>query len=348
MKIEENVLLAPYTTLKIGGPARYFARVTSESDLLEAIQFGRDRGLALFCLGGGSNLVVRDSGFDGLVVHLALGSSTIAKSVEGGITYCVDAGVPWDLFVRQVCEQGICGVACLAGIPGLVGGSPIQNIGAYGEEVSTTIQAVRALDLQTMEIVELPKLECGFSYRTSIFNSAQRGRYLVTRVDFFFADGAKPNLAYADLAALRGTGPTAIDVYRFVRSVRARKGMLIDPDSPGPDTRSAGSFFKNPVVSARIFKDIAETLSPDEGSIPHWSAGDGKVKLAAAWLIEHAGFKKGYAHGRVGISSKHTLALINRTGDATCEDLLRLRDLIVLTVEQRFGVTLAMEPVMPG
>lgn len=348
MKIEEDVSLAPFTTLKIGGAARYFCRVETEDNLLEAVRFAREQALTMFVLGGGSNLVVRDAVFAGLVVHLALGCSIDSAQVEGGTLYHVDAGVEWDAFVRAVCKQGICGVECLAGIPGLVGGSPIQNIGAYGQEVATTIHAVRALDLETSEFVEIPKAECGFSYRTSIFNSTRRGRYVVTRVDFFFPEGLPPNLGYADLAALRDKGATARDVYDFVRSVRDRKGMLIDPEHFDPDMRSAGSFFKNPVVSARVVKDILETLPPDEGTLPHWPTEDGRVKLAAAWLIEHAGFKKGYALGRVGISSKHTLALVNRTGDASCEELLRLRDLIVLTVEQRFGVTLAMEPVMLG
>jgi UDP-N-acetylmuramate dehydrogenase len=322
--------------------------VESEEDLLEAVRFARERELPLFVVGGGSNLVVRDKEFPGLVLHLAEGGGVTSRKVEGGVAFDVDAGVEWDSFVRQVCEQGICGVECLAGIPGFVGGSPIQNIGAYGQEVATTISSVRALDLETMTFVEIPKAQCGFAYRTSLFNSTGRGRYVVTRVDFFFPVGVTPNLQYADLAPLRETGADPLGVYDFVRSVRDRKGMLIDSANIGPDMRSAGSFFKNPVVSPRIFKDILETLPPEEGSVPHWPTEDGRVKLAAAWLIEHSGFKKGYALGRVGISSKHTLALVNRTGDATCEELLRLRDLIVLTVEQRFGVTLSMEPVMLG
>jgi UDP-N-acetylmuramate dehydrogenase len=346
VQIEEHVSLAPFTTLKIGGPARYLCRVSSDTDLVEAVQFARERELPLFVLGGGSNLVVADAGFPGVVIHLALGSGMIPVPVEGGVLYRVDAGVEWDIFVRHVCEQGIGGVACLAGIPGLVGGSPIQNIGAYGQEVSSTIHGVRALDMETLEFVDIPRAECGFSYRTSLFNSTRRGRYVVTRVDFYFRAGDAPNLGYADLAPLRESAATALEVYHFVRGIRDGKGMLIDPANLGPDSRSAGSFFKNPVVSARVLRDILETLSPDEGTMPQWPTDDGRVKLAAAWLIEHAGFKKGFALGRVGISSKHTLALINRTGDASCEELLRLRDLIVLTVEQRFGVTLAMEPVM--
>jgi UDP-N-acetylmuramate dehydrogenase len=346
--IEENVLLAPYTTLKIGGPARYFARVTSKADLVEAVGFARKRDLPLFVLGGGSNLVVADAGFNGLVLHTVFGAAITSDRVPGGTFFHVDAGVNWNDFVLHACEQGMCGVECLAGIPGLTGGAPIQNIGAYGQEAATTIYSVLALDLETMSFVELEHDECGFGYRHSIFNSSQRNRYVVRRVDFFLRNETVPNLGYADLAPLRDSNPSPLDVYDFVRTVRDRKGMLIDTDNVGPDSRSAGSFFKNPVVSVRVVRDILETLPPDEGTMPQWPTDDGKVKLAAAWLIEHAGFKKGYALGGVGISSKHTLALINRTGDATCDELLRLRDLIVLTVEQRFGVTLAMEPVMLG
>ncbi len=348
MKIEENVSLAQFTTLKIGGPARYFCRVESEEDLLQAVTFARDAGLPLFVLGGGSNLVVADLGFPGLVVHAAFGSSITVDRVSVGTFFHVDAGVNWNDFVLHACEQGMCGVECLAGIPGLVGGAPIQNIGAYGQEAASTIHSVFALDLETLTFVELAHNDCRFAYRRSIFNSTHRGRYVVRSVNFFLKDSDKPNLGYADLAPLRDSSPSPKDVYTFVRSVRDRKGMLIDAENPSSDSRSAGSFFKNPVVSPRVFKDILETLPQDEGSIPHWPAEDSRVKLAAAWLIEHSGFKKGYALGRVGISSKHTLALVNRTGDATCEELLRLRDLIVLTVEQRFGVTLAMEPVMLG
>jgi len=352
VKIEENVSLAQFTTLKIGGPARYFCRVESEEDLLEGVRFARERELPLFILGGGSNLVVRDSGFNGLVLQIAIeGHRGYAWDDSDFMLYQVGAGVEWDEFVEDICRLEECaGVECLAGIPGTVGGSPVQNIGAYGQEVSQTIWAVRALDLEVQDFVELKAAECGFGYRRSIFNTITPGRYIVTRVDFQFKKNAKVKLNYVDLQRhFDGkSNPTPMEVYVAVRMIRAGKGMLIDPETAGPDERSAGSFFKNPVVSARVVKDILETLSADEGTMPHWPTEDGRVKLAAAWLIEHAGFKKGYALGRVGISSKHTLALVNRTGDATCEELLRLRDLIVLTVEQRFGVTLVMEPVMLG
>ena len=356
MTIEENVSLAQFTTLKIGGPARYFARATTETELLEALVFAREQALPLFVLGGGSNLVVGDKGFAGLVVQVAIDAPMVIDGPRDEFPqnrftrYLVPAGHDWDSFVRLVCEAGFSGVECLAGIPGLVGGSPVQNIGAYGQEVSSRISHVHAIDLVSLQHTILPAEKCDFTYRRSIFNSTDRGRYVITRVAFDFSLDTTPKLDYADLES-HFAGPnsgTPMEVYKAVRAIRDRKGMLIDPEKPEADMRSAGSFFKNPLVSARVVKDILETLPPDEGTLPQWPAPDGKVKLAAAWLIEHAGFKKGYALGRVGISSKHTLALVNRTGDATCEELLRLRDLIVLTVEQRFGVTLVMEPVMLG
>jgi UDP-N-acetylmuramate dehydrogenase len=344
VEMEENVSLAPLTTLKLGGPARFFARVTDETELLEAVGFARGRGLPLFVLGGGSNLVVSDAGFAGMVVALAIAPSIVRTHA----VFEVSAGTDWNEFVLEVCWQGFAGVECLAGIPGLVGGAPIQNIGAYGQEVAETVRAVRALDLETGAFVDLAAGECEFAYRRSIFNSIRRGRYIVTRVDFALDANARPKLNYAELQKVFADrpSPTPMEIYDAVREIRAGKGMLIDSASPRPDERSAGSFFKNPVVTPKVFKNLLDTVFMQPSEIPHWPAEAGKVKLAAAWLIEQSGFKKGFALGRVGISSKHTLALINRTGDARCADLLQLRDLIVLTVEQRFGVTLEQEPVL--
>ena len=356
MQIEENVPLGPLTTLKIGGAARWFVRATDETELVEAVRFGQERELPVFFLGGGSNLVVKDTGFAGLVVQVAIDAAMLIEGPRDEFPpnrftrYVVPAGMEWDSLVRRTCEAGFSGMECLAGIPGLVGGAPVQNIGAYGREVSRTIAQVHALDLKTLKYTILPAATCGFGYRRSVFNSTERGRYVITRVAFDLSVDVAPTLEYADLKKhFEGrTGVTPMEVYEAVRGIRAAKGMLIDPETAGADERSAGSFFKNPVVSARGFRDIAETTLGGAEAVPHWVADGGRVKLAAAWLIEQAGFKKGFALGRVGISSKHTLALVNRTGDATCEELLRLRDLIVLTVEQRFGVTLEMEPVLLG
>jgi UDP-N-acetylmuramate dehydrogenase len=350
MHLEENISLAPFTTLRIGGPARYFARITSESDLLEAIGFARVNEFPIFALGGGSNLLVPDSGFPGVVLHIQLPASIAITRTPGEIHAQVSAGTDWNALVLNLCQQGIAGLESLAGIPGLVGGAPIQNIGAYGAEVSQTITAVRALDLETLTFVTLSNAHCHFAYRSSIFNTTRRNRYIVTQVQFRFDPTAIPNLTYADLRNhfAAHPNPTPLEVYAAVRAIRATKGMLIDPAHLTPDTRSAGSFFKNPIIPAATLAHIAETLGIPAETIPNWPTTDGNLKLPAAWLIERAGFPKGYAptpESPVGISSRHTLALINRTGTATHADLMALANQIIDTVQTRFAITLHPEPV---
>jgi UDP-N-acetylmuramate dehydrogenase len=343
--MQEFVSLAPLTTLGIGGPARFLARITTEEELLEAIGFARSRSLPLFVLGGGSNLLVADAGFDGVVLQIALTGAPAVTATAEGLLYTVPAGNDWDGFVRSVCEQGVGGVECLAGIPGLIGGTPVQNVGAYGQEVAETITQVRVLDLETLEFVTLAAAECGFRYRQSRFNGADRGRYVVTAVAFCLRPNAVPKLAYADLKqhfAERAGVPTLLEVYHAVRAIRQRKGMLLVAGEA--DCRSAGSFFKNPVVAVGVLDTIARELQMEAAAIPHWPAGDGRTKLPAAWLLERAGFVKGYTLGRAGISSRHTLALINR-GDATAAEIAALRERIQQTVAQRFGIQLEQEPV---
>lgn len=360
--IQQQVSLAPYTTFRIGGPARFFCEVSSEAELLEAVRFARQQNLDIFVLGGGSNLLVSDAGFDGLVIRIALRQPPRISASDESVDYIAAAGTDWDEFVLSVCERGLSGVECLAGIPGCVGGTPVQNVGAYGQEVADTITEVRALDLDTVLLaqaqnfpeaktfVTLAKNECGFSYRRSIFNSTQRNRYIVTQVTYRFSRASTPNLAYADLArhfAQPGqpTHPTPIDVYHVVREIRHRKGMLIVEGEP--DSRSAGSFFKNPIVPEAALAPIAATLHIAPDKIPHWPAHSGHIKLPAAWLLEQAGFPKGFEYGGAGISSRHTLALINR-GDAQAADILRLRNLIQHEVESRFHIALEQEPVLVG
>jgi UDP-N-acetylmuramate dehydrogenase len=348
IQIQEFVSLAPYTTLRIGGKARYFCEVTSEAQLLEALDFAQERSLPLFVLGGGSNLLVSDAGFDGLVIRMGIVGPV--QSVEDGgiVEFRVSAGVEWDDFVLQVCEQGISGVECLAGIPGLVGGTPVQNVGAYGQEVAETIVSVTALDLKSGSFVVMPREACGFAYRRSVFNSSAKGRYIVTAVTSQFDRENRPKLQYADLQkhfAGVVSEPTSLDVYHAVREIRHGKGMLLVEGEP--DCRSAGSFFKNPVVNEAVLTQIAENLGVEVAGIPHWPAGVGMVKLPAAWLLDQAGFHKGFAMGAAGISSRHTLALINR-GDATFTDIAALRDAIQAEVEKRFGIRLEQEPVQLG
>ena len=344
MNFFEEVALAPYTTLGIGGPAKWFAEAASEADILEAVQFAREQELPLFVLGGGSNLLVSDAGFAGLMVRIGL--KGIEQSSDGGI-FRVAAGESWDKFVSQVVDGNYAGIECLAGIPGTVGGTPVQNVGAYGQEVSETILGVRAFDLKSLEFVEMTGEECGFSYRTSLFNTTERYRFIVTRVDYGLKQGGMPTLHYADLRRhFQGWdgAPLLSEVATAVRAIRRSKGMFLV--SGDPDCASAGSFFKNPVVDRVTLKAIAAAV-PEGTAIPQYSAGEGKVKLAAAWLMEQAGFAKGYGDGRVGISSRHTLALVNR-GGATAEDILELSARIVEGVEERFCVRLEREPVWVG
>jgi UDP-N-acetylmuramate dehydrogenase len=347
VRIQEQVQLASFTTFRIGGPARLFCEVTTEAELIEAVKFACERNLEVFVLGGGSNLLVSDRGFDGLVLHIAIQNSVGA--VPGGdcVEFTVAAGMEWDSFVLQVCEQGISGVECLAGIPGSVGGTPVQNVGAYGQEVAATITSVRAFDRKTGEFVGLTREQCGFAYRQSIFNSVERNRYIVTAVSFRFDRSAAPALAYVDLQRhfAGHPNPAPIEIYHAVREIRHGKGMLIVDGEA--DCRSAGSFFKNPVVAEAVLSGIATTLGLPVEAVPHWPAGESLVKLPAAWLLERAGFAKGFQLGEAGISSRHTLALINR-GHATAVDIAALRDTIQREVLRRFKIELEQEPVQLG
>jgi UDP-N-acetylmuramate dehydrogenase len=340
MLLREQVSLAPYTTFGIGGPARYFVEATDEASVLEAVRYARENRLPLFVLGAGSNVLVSDEGFPGVVLHVAM------MGVEqDGNYFRVAAGENWDSFVSLAIERGYGGIECLAGIPGTVGGTPVQNVGAYGQEVSTTITAVRILDRNHLTFGELPAATCGFSYRRSIFNSTHRDRFIVTRVVYRLRPKAFPVLSYPDLKRYfhdRQDTPTLAEVAAAVREIRHQKGMLLVEGDP--DCRSAGSFFKNPVVPQAQYDEIGTRTSLQ---VPCYPAPRGYAKIPAAWLVEQAGFQKGFGQGAAGISNKHTLALINR-GDATASDMVLLRDLIAAKVEQKFGVRLEPEPVWVG
>ena len=359
MTIQENVALAPLTTLRVGGTARYFAEVRREDDAREAAQFAKTRDLPLFVLGGGSNLVIADGGWPGLVVRIAIGgiSSPATNDAAGNaVLFSVGAGVDWDDFVAQAVAQNCAGVECLSGIPGSVGGTPVQNVGAYGQEVSGTIESVRALDLKEDRIVVLPKPACGFRYRASIFNTTERGRYIILRVNYRLKRGGAASLQYADLqkhfaerfpepVAGKKTPPSLAEVREAVRAIRRSKGMLLVAGDA--DCRSAGSFFKNPVLDEAQFKDLAARAAAQGLEIPSYPALDAQRKVSAAWLVEHSGFCKGYARGAAGISHKHALALINR-GDAKASDIVGLKDEIQHGVQEAWGVLLAPEPVFVG
>ena len=344
-RLRTNVPLAPYTTFQIGGPARWFAEAVSEGDIAAGIAFAADRQLPLFVLGGGSNLLVSDAGFPGLVLRIGL-RGIAAIQQNGRIVVSAAAGEDWDGLVAYAVAADCAGLECLSGIPGTVGGTPVQNVGAYGQEVSQTIVSVRAFDRQTARFVDLPASACGFSYRRSIFNSTERGRYLVSRVAYALRKDAPASFVYADLArhfaALNVNSPTLAEVREAVCSIRRQKGMLLVPGDA--DCRSAGSFFKNPTVPLAAVDSIAQVLGVETKSVPAYPAAAGEVKLSAAWLIERAGFAKGYVLGNAGISSRHTLALINR-GGASAADVVALRDQVIAAVEVRFAVHLEPEPV---
>lgn len=340
MQLQQEVSLAPFTTFGIGGPARWFVEADSEDTVLDAVRFARESGLPIFVMGGGSNILVSDRGFAGLVIHLANRGMEQDKDLLHAA-----AGENWDALVTLAVERGLGGIECLAGIPGTVGGTPVQNVGAYGQEVASSIQSVRVIDLRTLAFLEMPASACGFSYRRSIFNSSERGRYIVTRVSYRLRQGALPMLSYADIKQYfkdHSQLPTLPETACAIREIRRRKGMLLVGGDP--DCRSAGSFFKNPVVPESLYARIASTVATP---VPQYPADHGFVKIPAAWLVEQAGFGKGFSAGTAGVSSKHTLALINR-GGAQAADILLLANQIVRAVQERFGIHLEPEPVLVG
>jgi UDP-N-acetylmuramate dehydrogenase len=347
MRIQENVPLAPLTTMQVGGPARYLAEAASEDDVREAVDFARAKGLPLFVLGGGSNLLVADSGWPGLVLRVAIGGVT-RREDGGAAVFDAGAGVDWDQFVAQAVAGDCAGVECLSGIPGSVGGTPVQNVGAYGQEVSETIESVRALDLKENRVVVLPEEACGFRYRTSIFNTTERGRYIILRVTYRLSPGAAPSLKYADLQkhfANSGSPPSLAEVRAAVRRIRHSKGMLLVPGDA--DCRSAGSFFKNPVLGETQFHDLAKRAESKGLKFPSYPALDAQRKVSAAWLVEHSGFVRGFTLGAAGISRQHALALIN-TGNARAADIVRLKETVQQGVEAAWGIVLEPEPVFVG
>ncbi len=347
MQMKEKQPLAPFTTFGIGGPARWFAEATSEEEIAAACAWARERGVALFVLGGGSNVLVADEGFSGLVLHVGL------KGMErDGEAFCVAAGENWDEFVERAVEAGCAGIECLAGIPGTVGGTPVQNVGAYGQEVAPVIERVRVFDLAERAFVEFTAAECGFAYRRSRFNTADRGRYIVARVDYRLRENGSPLIAYQDLMARFANAaktPSVAEVAAAVREIRKSKGMLLVEGDP--DSRSAGSFFKNPSVTQEVAERVRQIAASSGVSARVFPAGEGRVKIPAAWLIEQAGFAKGYRMGAAGISSRHTLALVNfgdGRGGATAKEILALAERISDAVEAKFGIRMEMEPVLVG
>jgi UDP-N-acetylmuramate dehydrogenase len=301
----------------------------------------------LFVLGGGSNLLVSDAGFNGLVLQIALKGVNVRDGDAGDRVYEVAAAEDWDRFVQRAVDDNCAGIECLAGIPGTVGGTPVQNVGAYGQEVATAIEHVRAFDLRELNFAEFTAAECEFAYRHSRFNTRDKDRYVVTRVDYQLIPGGAPTLRYAELQRTfpPDLNPKLDDVAKAVRRIRLSKGMLLVEGDQ--DCRSAGSFFKNPVVSEDQADSVASVAGSEPPRFPAGPGLHGLIKVPAAWLIEKAGFAKGYSLGRAGISHKHTLALVNR-GGATSAEILALAGFIRTAVTEKFAIDLQMEPVMLG
>ncbi len=346
----ENIPLAPLTTIKIGGPARFFVAATNIGEVQEAVTWTRSRNLPLFVLGGGSNLVVADSGWPGLVLKVAIPGIERRPGVDesGKILFDVGAGECWDKFVSDAVRARCAGVECLSGIPGSVGGTPVQNVGAYGQEVSETIASVQVLDLKDGQVRELCREACEFSYRASIFNTSNRGRFVVLQVTYALTPGGAPRIVYADLKRHfegRETSPDLAETREAVRHIRALKGMLIIPGEP--DCQSAGSFFKNPVLSEEQHEDLKKRVAARGLTVPSYPALESRKKVSAAWLVEHSGFAKGFGFHRVGISTRHALAIVNR-GGATAAEVLALKDQIQHRVEEIWGIQLEPEPVLVG
>jgi UDP-N-acetylmuramate dehydrogenase len=305
---------------------------------LAGFEFAEKEDLSVFVLGGGSNVLVSDRGFDGLVIQISLtGTAFNGPEVRAA------AGENWDRLVESCVERNLGGLECLSGIPGTVGGTPVQNVGAYGQEVSETVISVRCYDRHLKKIVDLSNDECGFSYRRSIFNTSQRDRYVVLSVAYRLHQLGRPKIVYKDLVEeFTMRQPTLKEARAGVLRIRSAKSMVINADDP--NRRSAGSFFKNPVVDRWVVDDIQDNLGEWVRQFPEPGT---KVKIPAAWLIEHAGFYKGYVMGNAGISTNHTLAIINR-GGASAAEIVALKDAIQLAVKAKFGLDLVPEPVFIG
>lgn len=339
-----DVALAPFTTLAVGGAARWYCQAESAADVARAAAWAHDHGLPLFVLGGGSNVVMADSGIDALVLHMcARGMRFQAGGAETRLE--VGAGESWDAVVAAAVERDLGGLECLSGIPGTTGGTPIQNVGAYGQEVADTIESVVVYDCRQGSIGALAAAECGFAYRMSRFKREDARRFVVCAVTFRLVF-RPPQATYPDLVRqLERDGvrtPTLADVRRAVLEVRRSKGMVVD--AADPDSRSVGSFFMNPVVDAGVRDRVSAIAGV---AAPGFQVAEDRVKIPAAWLIERAGYRRGHVDGAVGLSGKHTLAIVNR-GGATARDVLRLATRIKRAVLERFDLALRPEPVFVG
>lgn len=332
--------LRDYTSLRVGGPAKKFVQVGTEAEIISAIEAAGDSPILI--IGGGTNILVADSGFQGTVIRITNNSVQAEVDACSGATLTIGAGENWDEFVQRTIERGFAGLETLSGIPGTVGAAPIQNIGAYGHEVSEFITRVRTYDRTKKEVKTFTNLECEFTYRNSHFKS-HPGRYVILDVQFNLREGETTTpITYTELASALGisVGEKApvLKTREIVLELRAKKGMLLNPTDR--DSWSAGSFFTNPIVS----QDVAAQLPEDA---PRWPTADGRVKTSAAWLIENSGVHKGDTHGGARVSTKHVLALTN-AGNATATDIAELAKSAQKSVYEKFGINLEAEVNLIG
>ncbi len=346
MAVLHDVPLAPRTTLGIGGPARTLVEAHDEAEAVGAVVDADRCGEPVLVLGGGSNLLVADAGFAGTVVALATRGVALRPDGAGSVLVEIAAGEPWDAVVERAVAEGLAGVECLSGIPGTAGATPIQNVGAYGQAVGDTLVAVRVLDRRDGRLDTLAAAACALAYRDSRFRSGEPGRYLVLGITLRLRRGSPAAVRQGEVAARLGAGaPTPAAVRRAVLEVRHSKSMLLDPGDP--ESRSAGSFFVNPVVPSGRVAAIRARAPAGASALPVWEAGPGRVRLPAAWLIEQAGCPRGLDRGVVGLSRRHALAIVNR-GGATAADVLALAREVRDAVAATFGIGLRPEPVFVG
>ncbi len=345
----ENVPLAQYTTLGVGGPARRMVEAVTEEQALAALDWASSEGWPVFVLGSGSNVLFADAGFPGLVLRIA----NKGIEVDGSTLLTAAAGEEWDTFVRFSVKHEMAGIECLSGIPGTVGATPVQNVGAYGEEVGETIHSVRVVDRKDRTIRELSNPDCGFAYRTSAFCTGQRDRFVILSVTFELKPGGQPSVTYPDVESFFGGRAGAAspwEVRQAVLLIRQSKGMLLDPADP--ESRTAGSFFKNPVIGDEDLQDAEAAarrlgLLTESQRLPRFRTAAGYCKIPAAWLIERTGIKKGFGTGHVAVSSRHALAIVTRPG-ATAAEVLAFAQQIRGRVQSVFGIALELEPVCVG
>ena len=341
---EAAVGLAEFTTLGVGGPARWCARAESVDEVREADAWARQQGMPFVVLAGGSNVLIADEGFDGLVLRMC--TRGVSQQSDGDdVLVTAASGECWDDLVAWAVARGLAGIECLSGIPGTVGGTPIQNVGAYGQEVSSSIASVTAFERHTAKTHVFTADACDFGYRSSRFKSHDAGRFVICDVTFRLRAG-RPTVTYPDLLrhlAERGiSSPTLADARNAVLTVRRSKGMVLDAGDV--DTRSVGSFFTNPVVGEDQVDEITRQVNQ---RVPAYPAGPGRMKVPAAWLLEQAGFGRGFGVGPVGLSSKHPLAIINR-GGASAREVVAFASDVKRRVADTFGVILVPEPTFIG